>query len=168
MKYVNIEGLATLDVKCLRSKAAVVKGLRSDDFLRMEQSAQLKTRLEIHLKRIWDKNRKDFENLDPNSPKVEKPSALCFATPGILICADDDGTKKIIHLSITFDGVTVNREATQSTPYPPGVTSGQDLAVVNNTIFFTGTLDKRHHTTDRGMFHINLENLEVSQVPGNV
>ena len=67
-------------------------------------------------------NRKYFVNLDPNSPKLEKPSALCFATSGILICADD-GTKNVIQLLITFDGVTVNGEATQITPYLPGVTN---------------------------------------------
>ena len=61
MRYVNIEGSVKLDVKSLRSKAAVVEELRTRRLPENGTVAQLRTRLANHLKRILDNlKRKDL------------------------------------------------------------------------------------------------------------
>ena len=156
VRYIDIEGSVMLDVKGLRSKAAVIEELRKRRLSEHGTVAQLKTRLSNHLKgMLSNARRKDYVNVA--SDPLKKPSAICFATPGILICADD-GARNIFHLCITLDGVSVQGEVTQTIPYPPDVTSVRDIAMVNNTNVFTAA--------DRGMFQISLNSLEVLQVPG--
>lgn len=147
VRFIDLEGSMTRKVSSLHSRAQVAEELQ-----KLQRSVSgtlpvLKKRLEFHLKRVLDGLKdKNVINLEP---KLRKPTALCFATPGILICADD-GTRKVVQISLTFDGVTVNGEISKATPYPPAVSSVQDMTVISSAIYFTGTLEKTHPQRPRG------------------
>ena len=165
IRFIDLEGSVTLKVSSLLSRTQVAEELQKRQLSVTGILPVLKRRLEYHLKVVSD-NLKD-KNVINLEPKLRKPTALCFATPGILICADD-GSRKIVQISLAFDGVTVNGEVSKTTPYPPAVNSVQDLTVISSDLYFTGTLEETAGTADaeHSMYKVNLEGLTVSQVRG--
>ena len=75
----------TLKVSSLYSRTQVAEDLQKHQLSVTETLLVLKKRLVYQLKRVSDNLKvKNVINLEP---KLSKTTALCFATPGILICA---------------------------------------------------------------------------------
>ena len=134
-----MENVVVLNVSALRSKAQVVEYLQNHALPIVGTLAELKKRLELHLKNI-SKNlkKKCVVNLET---KLHKPAALCFVTPGVLVCADD-GSRNILQIELSRDGVTVNGNVFQETQYPPTVIAIKALTQINGNVFFTGCIDQ--------------------------
>ena len=95
--------------------------------------------------------------------KLHKPAALCFATPGILVCADD-GCKSIIQIELSRDGVTVNGKFFKKQS-PPAIVAIRALMQINGNVYFAGCI---HQATkadlDEGIFKLDLASLCVTKV----
>ncbi len=162
VRFVDMEKVVVLNVSALRSKAQVVEYLRKHALPIVGTLAELKKRLELHLRNISKQvKNKCVVNLET---KLHKPAALCFATPGILVCADD-GCKSIIQIELSRDDVTVNGKIFQETQYPPAVVAIRALTQINGNVYFAGCIDQATDAdVDGGIFKLDLASLCVTKV----
>ena len=109
IRFVDIEGCVQLKVSGLRSRAQLETEPTKRELSCSAAVPILKQRLESFLKKtadmINDKGCRNVMNLDTT---LSKPTALCMASEDIIICADD-GTRCLLQITLSFDGVTINR-----------------------------------------------------------
>ncbi|CAB4014850.1 Hypothetical predicted protein [Paramuricea clavata] len=152
VRFVDMENVVVLKVSALRSKAQMVEHLKKRSLPIVGTLPELRKRLELHLKNISKHLKmKCVVNLET---KLHKPSALCFATPGILI-------------ELSRDGITVNGKVFQETQYPPAVIAIRALTHINGNVYFAGSIDKAidpDGDADGGIFKLDLVSLCVTKV----
>ena len=85
---------------------------------------------------INDKGCRNVMNLDAT---LSKPTALCMASEDI-ICADD-GTRCLLQITLSFDGVTINGTVNHLAQYPPTVSSVLSLTLTNSYLYISGKGD---------------------------
>ena len=122
IRFVYIEGRVQLKVNRLHSRAQLETELAKRELSCSGTVPILKQRLESFLKKtadmINDKGCRNVMNLDA---ALSKPTALCMASEDI-ICADD-GTRCLLQITLSFDGVTINGTVNHVAQYPPTVSS---------------------------------------------
>ena len=140
IRFVDIEGRVQLKVNRLHSRAQLETELAKRELSCSGTVPILKQRLESFLKKtadmINDKGCRNVMNLDA---ALSKPTALCMASEDI-ICADD-GTRCLLQITLSFDGVTINGTVNHVAQYPPTVSSVLSLAVTKSYLYISGKGD---------------------------
>ena len=155
IRFEDLDGKVRLNPNSLHSRADLERTL-SDCNLSIDGTVPtLRKRLSQHLMQLEARVTKNM--LQTNVP-LSKPAAICVASDGLLLCADD-GHRVVYQIQLEQNGVTIKGKLRKLIAYPKGIHHLESIANSDSSVVYFAGVKSPH--CNGGLYCFDMESSEV-------